>query len=177
MNNVFNWIISALLGVVILFLYRLPNMLQDKVSEERKNSNAHEIQVESYFKELGGKEQKVLLNKWSRILTHMEAITDEEEWVELIHETIIYGSTRTINILSAMSQYSYRGDMKKDKNGKVNPGKFLIYVSFLICSLKLDFSGQDIDPLVLIKIKINDAENFEKSYKKWIKEIKEEIGE
>lgn len=79
MNDIFGWAISILLGVVILFLHKLPDMLRDKISEERKNNFAHELQVEAYFKELGGKEQKELLDKWSRILTYMKPVEDPEE--------------------------------------------------------------------------------------------------
>lgn len=176
MNDIFGWAISILLGVVILFLHKLPDMLRDKISEERKNNFAHELQVEAYFKELGGKEQKELLDKWSRILTYMKPVEDPEEWKELMHETIVYGSTKTINILSVMSQYSYNHDFNTEENEDVL-GKYLLYVAFMICSLKLDFSGQHLDPLVLLKIKINDINTMEKTYKKWIKEAENEIGE
>jgi hypothetical protein len=75
-----------------------------------------------------------------------------------------------------MSQYSYNHDFNTEENEDVL-GKYLLYVAFMICSLKLDFSGQHLDPLVLLKIKINDINTMEKTHKKWIKEAENEMGE
>ncbi|TLQ03636.1 hypothetical protein FEZ51_08505 [Pediococcus stilesii] len=164
------WLISGLLFIIAIFINRLPYMMENKILQEQKTRDSHEIQIESYFKELGGKEQKDVLNEWTEVLTFLKPIEDVNLLTDLVHRTVLYGSSRTIKILSIMAQYSYKG-MAKDGN----ENKFMIYVAFLICSLKKDFSGQDIDPLTLLKVKINDISDAEEAYIQSINEIKKEL--
>ncbi|MGY4789944.1 hypothetical protein ACXDFG_04260 [Pediococcus pentosaceus] len=175
MTNFLGWLISGLLFLIVIFINRLPYMLENRILQDQKTRDSHEIQIESYFKELGGKEQKEVLEEWSKILIYMEPVSDVNKLNKLIHKTVIYGSVKTINILSLMTQYTYT-DMKTDleRESKSN-SKFMIYVAFLCCSLKQDFSGQQIDPLTLLKVKISDIKESENEYMILIGEIEEEI--
>ena len=172
MTNFLGWLISGLLLLIVIFIKRLPYMLENKILQKQKSRDSHELQIESYFKELGGKEQKEVLEEWTKILTYMKPINDPDKLSNLIHRTVIYGSTNSIKILSLMTQYTYT-DMKKDLE---NNNKFMIYVAFLCCSLKQDFSGQHIDPLTLLKVKISDIKGSEEEYTNSINKINEEIA-
>lgn len=172
MTNFLGWLISGLLFLIVIFINRLPNMLENKILQKQKSRDSHELQIESYFKELGGKEQKDILEEWTKILTYMKPINDPDKLNDLIHRTVIYGSANSIKILSLMAQYTYT-DMKAELE---NNNKFMIYVAFLCCSLKQDFSGQLIDPLTLLKVKISDIKESEEEYTNSINKINKEIA-
>lgn len=163
----------VLIGVVL----KLPEYITKKWLEETKNKNAHDIQVESYFKQLGGQQQQEVLSKWAEFLTDMEKTTKVydanspsglKKFKKLIHDTVIYGSDRTVNLLSNYSNNIYE-DTETDGN------KMVVYVAFIIASLKNDFSGYSIDPLTLLKLMIKDYDTLEPIYKAYAKEIESEI--
>lgn len=71
LNIVTTLVMIVLIGVVL----KLPEYITKKWLEETKNKNAHDIQVESYFKQLGGQQQQEVLSKWAEFLTDMEKTT------------------------------------------------------------------------------------------------------
>ena len=61
LNIVMTIVMLVLVGVVL----KLPEYITKSWLEETKNKNAHDIQIESYFKQLGGKQQQEILSKWT----------------------------------------------------------------------------------------------------------------
>lgn len=53
----------------------------------------------------------------------------------------------------------------------------IVYVAFIVSSLKEDFSGYEINPLTLLKLMISDYDDYETEYRKYAKEIEREIGD
>ena len=51
----------------------------------------------------------------------------------------------------------------------------LVYVAYIITSLKSDFSGYKIEPLTLLKLMIKDYDDLEEIYSKYAEEIEQEI--
>lgn len=52
----------------------------------------------------------------------------------------------------------------------------MVYVAFLISSLKEDFSGYYISPLTLLKITIKDFDTYKTVYSEYAKEIEDELN-
>lgn len=104
-NIVMTIVMVVLIGVVL----KLPEYITKTWLEQTKNRNAHSIQIESYFKKVSVSKQEDILNKWTDFLTDMEATTQkytssaDESMVELrslLHDTIVYGSDRTVKLLA-----------------------------------------------------------------------------
>ena len=56
-----------------------------------------------------------------------------------------------------------------------NPYKLMMYIATIICSLKRDFTGYDINPISLLEIKINDFDDYANEFNKYHKEIQAEL--
>nr|WP_317315389.1 hypothetical protein [Limosilactobacillus mucosae] len=173
-----NLIMTVVMVVLIGVILRLPDYIVKTWLEQTKNKNAHEIQIESYFKQLGGKQQQEILSVWTDFLTDMDNTAEKysnnspdgiSKFKQLIHNTVVYGSDRTVKLLSAYSHFVYSGD--SDGN------KMIVYVAFIVSSLKEDFSGYEISPLTLLKLMIKDYDDYKVAYKKCAKEIEEEVGD
>ena len=173
LNIVMTIVMLVLVGVVL----KLPEYITKSWIEETKNKNAHDIQIESYFKQLGGKQQQEILSKWTEFLTDMDSTTKQynsstngqRRFKQLIHDTVVYGSDRTVNLLSNYSHSIYENE-KNDGN------KMIVYVAFIISSLKDDFSGYEVKPLTLLKLMIKDYDELESTYKRYAKEIESDIN-
>ena len=93
----------------------------------------------------------------------------QRRFKQLIHDTVVYGSDRTVNLLSNYSHSIYENE-KNDGN------KMIVYVAFIISSLKDDFSGYEVKPLTLLKLMIKDYDELESTYKRYAKEIESDIN-
>lgn len=173
-----NIIMTVVMVVFIGVILKLPDYIVKTWLEQTKNKNAHDIQIESYFKQLGGKQQQEILSIWTDFLTDMDKATKKystdspngiNKFKRLIHDTVVYGSDRTVKLLSAYSYSVYQG----------NPAgnKMIVYVAFIVSSLKEDFSGYEINPLTLLKLMIKDYDDYKTEYRKYAKEIEREIGD
>lgn len=170
------WIITALLAVIAAFVYRLPYAWQDKLLEDRKAKNSSQLQKEAFFQQIGGKDQKDVFDKWTKRLTYMDALNNQE-LPDLVHNTVIYGSDKTIAALSTFMQYVYRNSPNDD--GEISTHEsamFTAYTAYIICCLKEDFSGYSVDPANMIRIKISDFDENKKEYQKCLKEIDTEVN-
>lgn len=173
-SNIISVVVTLVLIVLLGLLVKLPEHITNTWLEKTKNKNAHEIQIESYFKQLGGEQQQKVFSEWTSFITDMENTTKKynveniEEYRKLIHDTIVYGSNRTVNILSLYNQENYtHPDTVSDK--------MLVYMAFLISSLKYDFSGYYVEPLNLLKITLKDFNKNEVTYKKYALEIETQL--
>ena len=174
---ILNVVMTLVMIVLVGLILKLPDYITKSWLEQTKNRNAHDIQVESYFKQLGGEQQQEVLSKWTEFLTDLDKTTQkyngssssgQRNFKKLIHDTVVYGSDRTVNLLSNYSHSVYEG---ADSNGN----KMLVYVAYIITSLKSDFSGYKIEPLTLLKLMIKDYDDLEEIYSKYAEEIEQEI--
>ena len=176
-----NIIVTLVSAVLIGLILRLPKLITRTWLEDTKNKHAHEIQIESYFKQLGGKQQQEILSIWTDFLTDTDNATKKysdarnpdsiRRFNKLLHDTVIYGSDRTVNILTSYTHNMYETVNIADGN------KILVYIAFIISSLKEDFSGYHIDPLSLLKLKLKDYDKYSAEYGNYAKEIEREIGD
>ena len=177
------WVLNALILILILlvgyFIKELPKMFGEKWSQNRQARTSKELQVEAYFRQQGGNDVKKLLGEWTSFLTKMDQIEnllgkDGTKYNDLMHRTLLYGSKETIEIVAAMSQFTYQNESirkEQDPDGK----KLLIYIASVIASLKYDFTGYKVKPISLLKAKLTDIKDASDRIDYLTKEIAEEI--
>ena len=183
MFKTINW--NVVISVLILFalwavnanLKELPKMIRDMLKQNREYKSNHDLQIESYFRQASNENLQALLDKWTSFITDSEKAAKEmssengtAEYIRLEHQTIMYGSSRTVFDVAAMQHFEYNED--KDNP---NPYKLMMYIATIICSLKRDFTGYDINPISLLEIKINDFDDYANEFNKYHKEIQAEL--
>lgn len=92
----------------------------------------------------------------------------------------MYGSSNTLKLVSDFQGYNYLNlDKADDKPQRGTANEYTImtlsYATCIIASLKHDFSGYEINPLYLLKIKLNDFEPMRDIFEKTIDGIIKKI--
>lgn len=170
-DNFFVLLPSLILLYVSASIKQTPKYISDRVLENIKARNSKDIQVESYFRQLGGEEQQKVFEDWTRQLTHLgESQITDEEMLELIHNTLIFGSDQTVKILASMAHYIYTSSDSDQGN------MMTVYTACIISSLKEDFSGYAVSPLIIVRMKISDFDDLKQSYVKCFEIIKRDIS-
>lgn len=139
-----------------------------------------------YFKEKGIEIQEKVLRFWCGLVinnfkimdAYIEAfnnrklsnVTDADILINVQKESYIYSSSKTINAIKDYQQYLYKSknlyieksEAKVKQNSTKSKIEFinqLILIVRIISRMKYDFTGEKVDELDLIKIKIKDL-NF-----------------
>lgn len=157
-NKLPYWIAAIVLVLCIIAFYLiklLPEHIIKKIEVENEFKNNRNLQIESYYRQISGEETKELFEKWTSVLMEKSEGSDRSvEWFEeLLLKTTMYGSKRTIDLLSMYQQRNYAGD--------ITTTEFIAYITEIISSLKYDFSGYKVNPINLAKVKLNDFDNIE----------------
>lgn len=170
-------ILNALLSTFILFAISVVGwflkeafvLLRELRVERLRSETEQNLQIESYFREVSGKDLNEILKKWSTLIDDLNSnsMTDKQltkHMKDLTTKTFMYSSTRTTKILGLMQQLTYENG-KIEKKIKVRYGKekknetdhrTIVYTSFIIASLKEDFTGYEIDPLDFLRLRLTD---------------------
>ncbi|MCT1186653.1 hypothetical protein EFL96_12250 [Lactococcus lactis] len=164
MDIVFSILLALIfvgLTTVGYFLKDLPTLLRElRVEESRKNSEK-EIQREIFFRQLKGSELANTLEDWSDLIMNLDktskTATDGDRLSALQKRVLLYGSDRSVKILSETMQNFY--------HSSENSFIAICFICHLICSLKYDFTGYEILPIDIIKIKIKDYDSKENKEK------------
>lgn len=147
-----------------------------KITIERiKHKNEKELQIESFYREIGGKQIVEMLDEWASIILNMETIVNDKNFTKkyqkLMHKTFVFGSNKTIKLLTLYQQYNYNPPEKhKNKDEGVDITEYqayiMVYLGLIATSIKKDFTNQDIDCMDLIKLKFTDYDKNEKLFNK-----------
>ncbi|MGO1818908.1 MAG: hypothetical protein ACTH0S_04415 [Senegalia sp. (in: firmicutes)] len=132
--------------------------------EEIKSLKSHELQVDSYYRDISIKQVSTLIETWYQLVFDNEKLLTKNETKNLqlikkvTNDTIAYGSRETIRILAVFQNYNYEHYLLKRDDDTTNESTFvgMYLMSYLISSLKKDFTGDGIDPNDLLKIKLTD---------------------
>ncbi len=185
-NTIFNVVVIVLLTLLYGAISKLPSTVSDLVVEKYKSKSSKELQREIYFREISGKDVRDLFSEWLDLLIDTDAkvksLGETNNIIKLIKRTILYGSAETVKICALFMNHIYGTKSVSDENDNqnliseneqkedrdVNNLITLIYVNKIICSLKRDFTGQDVTIEDLFKIRITDFNESENtvSYKK-----------
>ena len=132
-----------------------------------------------YFKREGINVQERILKFWSSLLLYdfdkcteiykknnkLEKKIDDVEIIKQInHYAILYSSKATIRAIATYQHYLYQNNkngkkIKKDKNSTLETMKLIIISSRVIKKMKYDFTGEKVDIIDLLKIRIKDLDN------------------
>lgn len=158
-NDIVKLVLSVLINVVIAnaLVQRYKHKLDKKV-EMLKYENARNLQVDNFFKSINEKEIKATLDVWSDMLIDVQKFAEKttvDKVTEMLKMVFMYGSDSTIKVASIYQQYSYSLD--KDRKSDDENFILLFLAAEIICSLKYDFTGYKVEPMDLIKMKLNDA--------------------
>lgn len=171
---IFRLVVTGLLVLAVYYIKEIPKMTRDKLLEERKFQNSKDLQIESYFRQIGGSALQDVFDEWTSMLVDNSAMNkyiDEKSGADrlnnLIQRTIMYGSTKTINLLANYQQFNYAGDGKNDKA--------MFYIASIISSLKYDFTGNEVLPMKLLEVKITDLHDKYEYYQSILNEINSEL--
>lgn len=170
--NWWNLILTVLMVFILISIYNLPNHIYSNLEEKYKNKNNRQLQIESYFKQIGGKKQEELLSEWTDFLIDMKQA--EKDYVDnldslksLLHDTVVYGSDRTVKYLEGFKSLAFKKD--------VDDAEWVVYMVCIVSSLKYDFTGYKVYPMYFIKISIKDYKDYEDKYKYYLDKIYNDI--
>lgn len=140
--------------------------------DSRQFKNSRQLQIESYFRMQGGNSLETLFKEWTELMMDMDKMKNmsTKKFISLQERTIVYGSDRTINLLSAYQSENYATPQGQ---GSI---KAIVYIAMVICSLKRDFTGFSIEPQTLMKMKINDYPENSSDVDKYVAEIKHSVN-
>ncbi|WP_338365378.1 hypothetical protein [Enterococcus faecalis] len=150
-------------------LSELPQRLHEKKLEEIRNENSNimqdkehqttrELQVDNYYRSISGKKIEDLFSRWMDMIADTEKIENLKPAVlnKMIKELMMYGSARTVYIGSLFQQYNYKRPSTSDE---FNAFELLYLGASLVASMKQDFTGYEVDPEVLLRMKITDIDS------------------
>ena len=185
MKDFFNYVIYligiGLLAFVVYTIRKIPDMVSDKLKTDREFEFNKALQIDEFYRK-DGNLQNIML-EW----THYAIVNDAMDSLNtdkgikklqvLVQKTVGYGSSRTVKLLAEMFQEVYQdnADNKSTKSGESGFSTMVI-MAMIVSSLKEDFTGQKIEPLDILKIKINDYVDYEGSFKRILDEINTKLG-
>ncbi|OQQ84384.1 hypothetical protein [Ligilactobacillus salivarius] len=176
--KILNLVLIVLIGILIVTVKQVPKHISEYWLEDTKNKNTRQLQVESYFKEIGGQEQLKILTEWANMLTDIEYFKEKytgeklDNVNNLILNTLIYGSDRTVKLLSLYMQNVY---LQSDSSQKEYDQ--LVNTAYIVSSLKEDFTGYTISPQTLLKLQITDYKDNKQIFEDAEKRIRQKIKE
>lgn len=149
------------------------------------SKNSKKNLTTQYFKERGVNAQEKVLNFWCSLLLNSDfnilesykiaknieesnfKKSDKDILGEIQKDSYIYCSPKTIKAIKDYQQYIYKNNRKKEKtipkskwkkylNEKIEFSLMFILITRIISRMKYDFTGEKVDELDILKIKIND---------------------
>nr|DAS14996.1 MAG TPA: hypothetical protein [Caudoviricetes sp.] len=181
-SSVINIAYLLFFATVIYFVKDLPKLYRVLKVEQTRAANSQELQREAYFREIGGEDLVTIFKDWVAFLYDMDNKVedfDADSAIDLISRTVTYGSTRTIHLCSSYMRDLHTGLLDSSTNDDeldYSGAKTLLYIAYIVSSLKFDFTGYEVDPLKLLQMKISDFSEIKKTepFKKALEDIKRE---
>lgn len=155
------YLLSLLCSGILYYIKDLPNLTRELKIEDKRSENQKNLQREAYFREISGTNVDNLIKSWVNALADMQKFVDNntpEVFLKLQTQTMMYGSEKTVEILSEMMQYMYNPKEQGENSSEfsIDAAIGFYFIASLISSLKYDFTGYKVDPLDLIETRIKD---------------------
>lgn len=146
----------------------LPTRQHEIDIEDLKALKSHELQVDSYYRNISVDKISELFEEWYEFLFDNDGLT-LEGIKKTINKTLLYGSGETIRRLAIFqnNNYSIHGSGETESENKIDSEDTYVsmyLISYILSSLKKDFTGEVINPDDLLKIKINDYDSNRKTF-------------
>lgn len=121
------------------------------------------IAKKSIVNEITKSKRILMVEKGTKIFNSLILVLDgksskkinEKNFSETINDIYIYGSKETISLFASFQQYNY---LDNDEKGKLNKFIPFAYICLLLAQLKFDVTGEIINPMEILRIRINDFE-------------------
>lgn len=176
-SNIPYWsalIVTVLLVMAFALTKAIPRIIENNIKQKNEYKSAHQLQIESYFRDISGTKLEDIFAKWTDALiteNSFNRFAEEQENVEsLIRNTIMYGSNRTVNLASLYLQFIYTSK-ESHESDLIN----IAYLASIISSLKSDFSGYNVEPQLILKIKLTDWEDIKEEMVEYLTEIEKQV--
>lgn len=129
------------------------NLMQDK-----EHKSTRDLQVDNYYRSISGEKIEKLFSSWMDMIADTDKVGKLSPQIlnRMIKELMMYGSPRTVYIGSLFQQYNYK---RPSTSEKFNAFELLYLGASLVASMKKDFTGYEVDPEVLLRMKITDIDS------------------
>lgn len=174
-------------GLLVLAIQILLSKLkhnQDQKLRETEKNNTKEIQREAFYRTQNGDELKKIVTEFTLVITDPhkfgkaksignKKITEKDNKqhvIDTMNLLVIYGSEEAILIAGILMQLTYRivaenyKDTSKEQKTKDTWTQYWLAAE-LVSQLKSDYTGIKIEPMDIIKLKINDLSDQEQADK------------
>lgn len=169
-------IVIVLLVMIFALIKAIPRIIENNIKQKNEYKSAHQLQIESYFRDISGTKLEDIFAKWTDALITKDSFArfakNLENVESLMRNTIMYGSGKTLNLASLYLQFIYNG---RDKENSGDELRNLAYLASLISSLKLDFSGYYVEPQLILKMKLTDWEDIKEEMVEYLTEIEKQV--
>lgn len=176
-NNWFEWVMILIVSAGLIGIKKgiedvlsgIPQRIHEKNMEEIKNNNSNlmqdkehkttrELQVDNYYRSISGIKIEKLFSDWMDMIADTDKIgkLSQDTLKKMIKELMMYGSPRTVYIGSLFQQYNYK---RPSTSKEFNSFELLYLGASLVASMKKDFTGYEVDPEILLKMKITDIDS------------------
>jgi len=191
-KDVLDYIISGIsICIFILAVYmikKIPEMVSDKLKSDREFEFNKELQIDEFYRK-DGNLQQIMMN-WTELaidtnaMESLDSKNGQKKLRKLVQETLGYGSGRTVKLLTEMLQESYRSNDTESENTESGNNEsinrssatIMLLLAMVVSSLKEDFTGQKVDPLDVLKIKLTDYYNHEGLFKELFESVNNKLG-
>lgn len=158
----------GILAIIIQYLSNKIKYNQDQKLKETEKNNTKEIQREAYYRSQNGDELKKLLEEYTLVITNpllfgkdkskknpTEA-DNKKHVVNIMNVLVMYGSKEAISIAGILMQLVYKGNSEDVEIEEKDKWTQFWLAAKLVSQLKSDYTGVNIDPMDIIKLKITD---------------------
>ena len=145
------------MAFLIYSVKQVPKALNDLIVEEFKSKKQNLLQTKAYFQSISNHDVNNILKKWTGILSKPDEVGKMKptDLINLQTDTIMYGSETTVKLLALFMQVNYNQNENDSKKALL----ILVYICYIVASLKRDFTSYRIEPLDLLDIRINDLKD------------------
>lgn len=178
-----SWVANFLIGALGIYVFyqvkKLPDLFADKFKMNKEQNFAKEMQVDNFYRQSNSSNMQDVMKKWMgyasdiKILTDLKGEAGIKKLTDLSRDTMLYGSEKSIKLMAVMFQQSYS---TRGRDSTTDEGlKMWVNMAMIAMSLKADFTGIDVDPLEMLKVRLNDYTENESKLKLMVEEIEREI--
>ena len=169
---------AGVLIFVVSTLKKLPTLIGDKLKDVRQYEFNRLLQVDEFYRK-DGNLQNIMMD-WANLAIDEDVMNSlgsekgKKRLKTLLAKTVGYGSKRTVKLVAMMLQNVYNQDKTKTEYENYLT---LVLIATIVSSLKKDFTGEEIEALDILKIKIHDFNKNEAMFVEIMDDISQRMND
>ena len=182
MKNLFDYgfyfVTAGVLLFVVSTLKKLPTLIGEKLKDARQYEFNRLLQVDEFYRK-DGNLQSIMMD-WANlaiddnVMSSLSTDKGKTKLKGLLAKTVGYGSKHTDKLVAMMLQNVYTQDKNStDYDNYIT----LVLIATIVSSLKKDFTGENIEALDILKIKIKDFNENEALFVEIMNDISKRLGD